>query len=46
MDQTHFSLVKSRQDFYLRFCLTFTVIVLTVVIFCLFKLFILILSST
>ena len=46
MDKSHFSIAKSRQDFFLRFCLTFTVIIFTTVIFCLFKLFILILSST
>ena len=46
MDQSNYSLVKSRQNFFLRLCLTFTVIILTVTVFCFIKLFILILSST
>ncbi len=46
MDQPDLSLAKSRQNYLLHFCLTFTVIIFTVTVFCLFKLFVLILSST
>ena len=46
MDQPDFSLAKSRQHYLLKLCLTFTVIIFTVTVFCLFKLFVLILSST
>ena len=46
MDQSNFSLAKSRHQYLLNVCLTFTVIIFTVTVFCLFKLFVLILSST
>ena len=46
MDHSNFSLVKSRQHYLLHFFLTFTVIILTATVFSLFKLFILILTST
>ena len=46
MNQSDFTLTKSRQHFYLRLFLTFTVIFLTAIIFCLFKLFLFILSQT